>query len=398
MSSSLTTAKAPALASESSVRILDACGALLSGACAVHCALTPLLITALPAFASHGAETGFRRVLVLLGLVGVGLGAWVHKSRDALLPLIAAITLALAFELHWVNLAVEVFPSLLLSACLITAHALNSRACHKKSLCCAADRCDEPFWGLLGSARAKPENRTPIVLAAATLLHAFLISLAVHTGGQVAPAAPVAREVQIELAEVPVAAEKQPEVIAPVEVPVGRAAVTPPASASVAAPVAFDEVLAATDGAAPVKFAEVLGVRSPGATSKGVGASSGQGAGISGVSGAESSAPGPVPVLARELSRRPIPPASVAGAIRAHYPSSARAQQLEGTGSARLLVSETGSIDAAVPEAESAVGAGFARACADAMKSTSGWGVPLDREGRAVSTWIRFTCEFAIRH
>lgn len=401
MSSPVSTAKVPVLASEGSVRILDACGALLSGACAVHCALTPLLITALPALASHGAETGLRRVLILLGIVGVGLGAWVHKSRDALLPLGAAITLALAFELHWVNLAIEVFPSMLLSACLITAHALNSRACHKKSLCCAADRCEEPFWGLLGAASKQTANRTPIVLSAAALLHAFVISLVAHRGDYTALARPLAAaEVQIDLVEPAVVAaparEAAPEAPAPARAPASAPAPALPASS--AAPVAFERVLGAPDAAAPVKFAHVLGAPArSGPSGSASGAPRADGRSSGGVAPADQRAAAG-PALARELSRRPVPPAGLESAIRAHYPATARAQKLEGTGSARLLVSPAGSIVSAVPDAESAVGSGFARACADAMNGTSGWGAPLARDGQAVSTWIHFTCEFAIRH
>ncbi len=386
--------------STSSVRLLDACGALLSGACAVHCALTPLLITALPAIANHGAETMFRRVLIVFGILGVAIGAWVHKSREALLPLSWAILLALAFELHWVQSSVEVFPSLLLSGCLITAHALNSRACHKKSLCCAADRCEEPFWGLIGPASSKGPSNAPIVISAAILLHALVIALAVHAPVAPVPAAVAVSEVQIDLAEppalepAPVAAAPSPQAepaIAP------RVAAAPPVAAA-PAPVAFNQPLTAPLGAsgaadAPVKFASVLGAGAPGKTPGGV-----SGATTNAVAGGQGapSAKGDATVSVRELSRRPVPPSGLDGLVKSHYPASLRAQQLEGTGSARLLIEPSGVVGSAVPSAESVPG--FAAACADAMRKTSGWGTPLDREGRPVSTWIHFTCEFTIRH
>jgi hypothetical protein len=380
-------------------------GALLSGACAVHCALTPLLITALPAVANHGAETTFRRVLVIFGILGVGIGAWVHKSREALLPLSWAILLALSFELHWLSVSVEVFPSLLLSGCLITAHALNSRACHKKSQCCDADRCDDPFWGLIGPrAPGKGASNAPIVLSAAILLHSLVIALVVHG----APAAPIAQATKLPEVEVDVAAPTfvpAPEAAAPpppvalrAAPPVAHAAAVPAA----AAPVAFSERLSApgpTDAAEPVRFASVLGRSAlgvPGGVSGG--SSAGTGLGNAGAAAGSQGTPSTEVVEARQLSRRPLPPSGLEARIRSHYPSAARAQQIEGTGSARLLVSPSGVISIALASGESAQGSGFAAACADAMRGSTGWGAPLDQSAKAVSTWIHFTCEFAISH
>lgn len=376
----------------------------------MHCALTPLLITALPAIANHGAETILRRVLILFGIFGVAIGAWVHKSREALLPLSWAMLLALAFELGWVQSAVEVFPSLLLSGCLITAHALNSRACHKKSLCCAADRCDEPFWGLIGpSASEKSTGKAPIVISAAVLLHALVIAFVVHapvaSAASVTPAT-LATEVQIELAELPVA-EPVPAVAASAPgAAVPHAAVphaAAPAAPPVAAPVAFNQPLTApaagpgAGDAAPVRFSSALGAPASSGGALGT-AAGGAGHGASGSGGGQAGAPAKsdAAVAVRELSRRPVPPSGLDGLVRTHYPKSLRAQQLEGTGSARLLISPSGVVGTALPSSESSPG--FAAACADAMRSTSGWGTPLDREGRPVSTWIHFTCEFSIRH
>jgi hypothetical protein len=104
------------------------------------------------------------------------------------------------------------------------------------------------------------------------------------------------------------------------------------------------------------------------------------------------------PVAARELLQRPVPPAGLAALIRAHYPSAARSEQVEGTGCARLLIAPNGSVTSAIADTESVAGSGFASACANAMRSTTGWGTPLDREGRPVSTWIHFTCEFGISY
>ncbi len=398
----------------SSVRVLDACGAVLSGLCAVHCALTPLLITALPALASHGVETSFRRCLVFVGIVGVGLGAWVHRSRDALWPLGGAIVLATLFELHVISMTWEVFPSLALSAFLITAHAQNSKACHEKLECCPNEHGVVPYWGDFAAqapSGRKNANNAVVALSAAVLVHAIVIAVVMHFGVSPLRSVPTVHTTEIELVAPPsVVLAEPPPVAAPVPLepvqaaasaPAPAAAQPPPAAAPAApleAPVAFERALGTPSSApAPVAFNQALG-----ASGTPVGASTVRGG--SGAGNAAAIAPAlsaPVaggPVDAAQLSRRPVQPSGLSARIEANYPPAARAQQLTGRGSARALVSSDGAVTAVVPGAEAPANTGFAAACANALRGSNGWGTPLDAQGHAVSTWIRFSCEFGIRY
>jgi hypothetical protein len=402
---------APISKNVASVRVLDACGAVLSGLCAVHCALTPLLITALPALASHGVETSFRRCLVFVGIVGVGLGAWVHRSRDALWPLGGAVLLATLFELHVISMAWEVFPSLALSALLITAHAQNSKACHQKLECCPNEHGAAPYWGdftAQAPSGRKNANTAIVALSAAVLVHAVVIAVAVHFGVGPTSLAPSVHTTEIELEAPPPVVEKVAPAMAqqaPVALPVSSTAPQPaaaqpmPAAAPAApaeAPVAFERALGAPSAdASPVPFKQTFGgTGAPGASSR-------SGAGVGNAAANAPALPAPAmqgPVDAAQLSRRPVQPPGLSSRIEAHYPAAARSQQLTGRGSARALVSPDGTVVAVTPGAETPVNTGFAAACANALRGSSGWGTPLDAQGRAVSTWIRFSCEFGIRY
>ncbi len=410
------------------VRLLDACGALLSGLCAIHCALTPLLITALPALANHGVETGLRRGLVLLGIVGVGLGAWVHKSREALWPLAGAVIVAALFELHVVSMAWEVFPSLVLSALLIWAHAQNSRACHEKLACCPNEHDAVPFWGDFAEASPVARKRASgavVALSSAVLVHAVVIALAMHGGRaeHVAPVASAIREIELEVST---ALEESvlpaPALASTSALPSASASTAGPSAADAArsasstvanapaGPVAAAPVVAQPAAAPPVVFSQALGA--PGASSSApvafgalgapVAASSGLAANGSGLlssaaaKGASSASTSPVDVA--RLARRPVQPSGLGARIEAQYPAAARAEQLSGRGSVRALVSANGEVVQTVALSEQPTKSSFAAACARALGGSAGWGTPLDDAGRPVSTWIRFTCEFGIRY
>ncbi len=406
---------APTSKNVSSVRVLDACGAVLSGLCAVHCALTPLLITALPALASHGVETSFRRCLVFVGIVGVGLGAWVHRSRDALWPLGGAIVLATLFELHVISITWEVFPSLALSALLITAHAQNSKACHEKLECCPNEHGVAPYWGDFGAeapSGRKNANNAIVALSAAVLVHAVVIAVVMHFGASSARSVPTLRTTEIELVAPPPVVEAEPPPVAPpvtpefvppatVSSPAPAAAQPSPVAAPAApaeAPVAFERALGTPSSAvAPLAFNQALGASGAQAGSSTV--RSGAGSSNAAVNAAPLSAPAAQgPVDAAQLSRRPVQPPGLGSRIEANYPPAARAQQLTGRGSARALVSSDGAVTAVVAGVEAPANTGFATACANALRGSTGWGTPLDAQGHAVSTWIRFSCEFGIRY
>ncbi len=82
-------------------RFVDRFGALASFLCAVHCALLPLLIAALPAIglgflAEHGWERGFIAFACLLATTTLGFGFRHHQRRLAFGFLVPGIALLLA--------------------------------------------------------------------------------------------------------------------------------------------------------------------------------------------------------------------------------------------------------------------------------------------------------------
>lgn len=388
---------------------------MLSGLCAVHCAVTPLLVGVLPAFAGADAESGLRRVLLLMGLVGVGLGSWLHRDRRALAPLSGAFLLAALLEVGAVVPAWEVFLSLAISAFLIAAHALNTRACNAQCHDCSPAR----FW----AAQARTLRTTHLApgmlaMAAAVLVHATIFAVmmrATPASASVSRPVPAATTVDVEmvvepsLAATSAALEPQsPQVPKPVAAPGAPAQPSPsaqPASATPSAlvtpsaqPVAFDDVLRAE---APIRFAHVLGgetshvERSAHRPLSAAGPRSGTAG--TGAASRPAAARGDVEEAAR-LSRPPEQPPTLGARIQAHFPTSAKAQGVGGVGRARLLISAEGVAVQAVPLSEEPAAYGFAQACAKALEGSRGWGEPLDASGRPVSTWIRFSCEFAIRH
>src|ERR1700755_1189889 len=76
----------------------DRLGAMASFLCAVHCALLPFVLAALPAFglgflADHGFEHGFIFCATLLALVTLVHGYRRHRARRALALLIPGLVL-----------------------------------------------------------------------------------------------------------------------------------------------------------------------------------------------------------------------------------------------------------------------------------------------------------------
>lgn len=108
---------------------LDAIGITLSGLCAIHCATLPLLMLALPLVGSHEFEEALRWSIGGLGVVVVGMGVWSHRNLRAVPPLVMALLLFVACAFEGAHGTAELVLSLLGSACLITAHWLNTTAC-----------------------------------------------------------------------------------------------------------------------------------------------------------------------------------------------------------------------------------------------------------------------------
>lgn len=95
--------------------------------------------------------------------------------------------------------------------------------------------------------------------------------------------------------------------------------------------------------------------------------------------------------LAR-LGQRPVPP-SLEGALRRHYPESARSQGRSGESKVRARIEASGQVSSARVTSESAVG--FGAACQRALLE-SRWTAPLDERGRAVATWVTYRCKFRV--
>lgn len=103
----------------------------------------------------------------------------------------------------------------------------------------------------------------------------------------------------------------------------------------------------------------------------------------------------PVPALVAlaDLSEKPVPPA-LGEALRQHYPAEARRRGLGGSATVEARVGPDGRIRSARLMNESFTG--FGDACRKTLVG-SRWSPPKDRDGRAVSTAIRYTCRFLVQ-
>lgn len=405
------------------MRLVDGCGVFLSGLCALHCAVTPLLVGVLPAIAGEGTEANLRRVLIVLGLFGVAFGAVFHRDRRAFVPLAGALMLAALLEVGAIVPAWEVFVALALSGLLISAHALNTRACNAHCHGCAPAR----FWTArveeLGASRV---SSGVLAVAAAILIHAVVLAVALRASPSVSVHAEplVSTDIEVDWLVLPTepdapafaeplgsAGDTAPSA-APVPPPTSSSAASSSAASSSTAsssplaeqPKTFDDVLVAshapTGHVAPTSFDQLLAAPlAPPHGSSAVSPSGGtRRSGARLLDGSANGSADGGAVTASELSRQPTQPAGLGARIEAHYPSGARLQGVSGVGRARLLVSSQGVVVRGEPLSETPSGAGFADACVAALSGSGGWGLPLDARGRPVSTWIRFSCEFTVRH
>lgn len=105
-------------------------------------------------------------------------------------------------------------------------------------------------------------------------------------------------------------------------------------------------------------------------------------------------APPASPVVAlADLSEKPRPPA-LGDALRAHYPLDARRRGVSGSASVKARIEPDGRIRTVSLVSETF--SGFGDACRRTLVG-SRWSPPRDREGRAVSTTIRYTCRFVVQ-
>lgn len=121
---------------------LDKAGATASLACAVHCALMPLVVTLLPLvglgfLADERMEWGLLGLSALLGSSSLALGYREHRKRQALLilslGLTALVTGRLLEESHFETAGVI---GVVLGGCTVAAaHFLNRHLCRTCRTC-----------------------------------------------------------------------------------------------------------------------------------------------------------------------------------------------------------------------------------------------------------------------
>jgi TonB family protein len=98
-------------------------------------------------------------------------------------------------------------------------------------------------------------------------------------------------------------------------------------------------------------------------------------------------------VALADLSEKPRPP-SLGSALRRHYPVDARQRGVGGTATVKARVEPDGRVRKV--ELVSETFPGFGDACRRTLTGSE-WSPPRDREGRAVSTAIRYTCRFVVQ-
>jgi hypothetical protein len=102
---------------------------------------------------------------------------------------------------------------------------------------------------------------------------------------------------------------------------------------------------------------------------------------------------GPPVVELASLSRPPAPP-DLAGELERHYPEAARKQGLAGQAVLKARITPEGRARDLVLISQTV--AGFGDACRATLRDSI-WTAPLDREGRAVATFVTYTCRFEVR-
>lgn len=114
----------------------DKVGIFLSGLCALHCLLTPLLVLLLPVIGGFFEQPGVHLTLALI-VVPVGFYAfWTgfRLHKEALIFGLGLVGLSMvggaAIVPHeWVEIKGLDIVTIIGSFCLLTAHYLNRRAC-----------------------------------------------------------------------------------------------------------------------------------------------------------------------------------------------------------------------------------------------------------------------------
>jgi len=127
------------MAAEPSSLRLDRVGVGVSVACAIHCAVLPLVpfVAAVPWARSPQSEWVFVCVAALIGVAGHG-HAYVRRHRCAVPAglFVAGLVLVLGARLAMAETSVEPYAVVSGSALLLTAHLANLRLCRR---CCRSE-------------------------------------------------------------------------------------------------------------------------------------------------------------------------------------------------------------------------------------------------------------------
>lgn len=103
--------------------------------------------------------------------------------------------------------------------------------------------------------------------------------------------------------------------------------------------------------------------------------------------------PGPPVVAASDLSHPPVAPDLTAALARA-YPPEARATGMAGKAVIHARIQPDGHIADMKLLSESAPG--FGAACQSTLRGST-WSPPVDRQARAVATYVNYTCRFEVQ-
>jgi protein TonB len=103
--------------------------------------------------------------------------------------------------------------------------------------------------------------------------------------------------------------------------------------------------------------------------------------------------PGPPVVAASDLSRPPVAP-DLTDALARHYPPEARAKGIAGRAVLRVRIQPDGRV--ADMKLESETAPGFGAACQATLRGAP-WSAPVDRQGRSVATYVKYTCRFEVQ-
>jgi hypothetical protein len=120
----------------------DRAGIVASSVCAVHCIAGSVLAGAsgaiAPIFADPRVEVGLSTTAILLAVAAL-VSAWRRhrRSAPAIIGGLGVVSVATARFAHAVPESAETLFAVTGGALLVTAHALNIRACRRAADCCA---------------------------------------------------------------------------------------------------------------------------------------------------------------------------------------------------------------------------------------------------------------------